>query len=195
MGTLVRFKDEGKIGGIGLSEIAPSTLERASAVHPVMAVQNEYSLWTRLPELGLLQACERLGTAFVAFSPVGRGIFSDSIPEPSKFADSDFRKSNPRFLEPNFSANEARVAQFRAFAREHGWSTAALALAWTLHRCTHIIPIPGTRTAAHLEEDAKAAEIILTSEDMAEIERILPAGFAHGERYSASQGVGPESYS
>lgn len=194
IGTLVRFKEEGKIGGIGLSEIAPSTLERASAVHPVMAVQNEYSLWTRLPELGLLQACERLGTAFVAFSPVGRGILADKVLEPSRFAESDFRRHNPRFQEPNFSANEAKIAKFRELARQRGCSSATLAVAWTLNRGDHIIPIPGTRSAAHIEQDAEAAEMMLTDEEMAEIERILPLGFAHGPRYSDSQAVGPESY-
>jgi len=194
METLVRFKEEGKIGGIGLSEIAPSTLERACAVHPVMAVQNEYSLWTRQPELGLIQACERLGVAFVPFSPVGRGIFSDAPVDPSTFGETDFRKANPRFMEPNFSANARFVDRFRAFAQERGWSVPALAIAWTLHRGDHLIPIPGTRTVRHLEQDAAAADIVLTAEDMAAIERILPAGFAHGPRYSEAQAVGPESY-
>lgn len=194
METLVRFKEEGKIGGIGLSEIAPSTLERACAVHPVMAVQNEYSLWTRLPELGLIQACARLGVAFVPFSPVGRGIFSDNPVDPSTFGDTDFRKANPRFMEPNFSANAAHVDKFRAFARERGWSVPALAIAWTLHRGDHLIPIPGTRSIRHLEQDAAAADIRLTAEDMAAIERILPVGFAHGPRYSEGQAIGPESY-
>jgi aryl-alcohol dehydrogenase-like predicted oxidoreductase len=194
METLVRFKEEGKIGGIGLSEVAPSTIERACAVHPVMAVQNEYSLWTRLPELGVIQACERLGVAFVPFSPVGRGIFSDSPIDPSTFRNTDFRSTNPRFLEPNFSANSSYVARFRAFARERGWSVPALAIAWTLHRGDHLIPIPGTRTVAHLEQDAAAAEIRLAPEDLAAIEAILPVGFAHGARYSEAQVNGPESY-
>ncbi len=161
MGTLVRFRDEGKIGGIGLSEVSPSTLERAAAVHPVMAVQNEYSLWTRLPDLGLIQACARLGTAFVAFSPVGRGIFADRRLDAAAFADHDFRKSNPRFMAPNFAVNDARIDRLRAFARERGWSTAALAVAWTLHRGDHVIPIPGTRSADHVAELATAAEIEL----------------------------------
>ncbi len=194
METLVRFKEEGKIGGIGLSEIAPSTLERACAVHPVMAVQNEYSLWTRLPELGLIQACKRLGVAFVPFSPVGRGIFSDDPVDPSTFGQSDFRKANPRFMERNFAANAAHIGKFRSFAQVRGWSVPALAIAWTLHRGDHLIPIPGTRTVAHLEQDAAAADIRLTADDMAEIERILPVGFAHGARYSEAQANGPESY-
>lgn len=105
MEYMVRFKEEGKIGAIGLSEVAPSTLERASAIHPVAAVQNEYSLWTRLPELGMLQACQRFGTAFVAFSPLGRGVFTSVMPKPEEFSQSDFRLTSPRFIEPNFSSN------------------------------------------------------------------------------------------
>lgn len=194
MGTLVRFKEEGKIGGIGLSEVSPSTLERAAAVHPVMAVQNEYSLWTRLPELGLIQACARLGTAFVAFSPVGRGVFADRPLDPATFGEHDFRRSNPRFMAPNFAANEARIGRFRAFARERGWTASALSVAWTLHRGDHIVPIPGTRSAAHVAELAAAADITLDADDMARIEAILPAGFAHGDRYSELQSVGTERY-
>jgi aryl-alcohol dehydrogenase-like predicted oxidoreductase len=194
METLLRFKEEGKIGGIGLSEISPATLERASAVHPVMAVQNEYSLWTRLPELGLIQACERLGTAFVAFSPLARGMFSAELLDPARFADSDFRKSNPRFMEPNFSYNAKAFARFSEYAREGGRSPAALALAWVLHRGPHIIPIPGTRSAEHLAEDAEGTAIDLSEQDISDIEAILPAGFAHGDRYSDSQSIGPERY-
>lgn len=194
VGTLARFKEEGKIGGIGFSEIAPASLERASAVHPVAAVQSEYSLWTRLPELGLLQACERLGTALVAFSPLGRGIFTDSPPVPAELPDSDFRKNNPRFVEPNFSYNSTAAARFAAYAHDKGHTPAALALAWTLHRGPHIIPIPGTRTVGHLAEDAAAAAITLTAQELAEIEAVLPAGFAHGERYTEAQGRTPEKY-
>ena len=193
-GSLVKFIDEGKIGGIGYSEISPVSLERASAVHRIRAVQSEYSLWTRLPELGMIQACERLGTAFVPFSPLGRGIFGETPVNPAAFADTDFRKANPRFTEPNVSANEARVARFRQFARERGWTTASLAIAWTMLRGDHIVPIPGTRSPEHLADDAAAADITLTADDAAAIEAILPAGFAHGARYSERQAAGPEDY-
>ena len=193
-GTLVKFIEEGKIGGIGYSEISPASLERAHAVHPIRAVQSEYSLWTRLPELGMIQACNRLGTTFVPFSPLGRGIFGEQPINPDAFADTDFRKVNPRFKEPNVLANEARVAKFRAFARKRGWTTASLAIAWTMLRGDHIIPIPGTRSAEHLADDAAAAAITLTEDDIAAIEAILPAGFAHGARYSEKQAIGPEDY-
>jgi len=192
--TLVGFKQEGKIGAIGFSEISPASLQRAAAIHPIAAVQSEYSLWTRLPDLGLIQACARLGTTFVAFSPLARGMFSNVTPDPATFTELDWRKPNPRFIEPNFTFNKEIIGRFNAYARDRGFSPAALALAWTLHRGPHIVPIPGTRTVKHLAEDAEGAAIKLTSEDMAEIETILPVGFAHGDRYSESQYVGPERY-
>lgn len=193
-GTLSRFVEEGKIGGIGFSEIAPTTLRRAHAVHPVAAIQNEYSLWTRQPELGMLQATAELGVAFVAFSPLGRGIFAEVPPDPATFAETDFRRTNPRFVEPNFTANVAHVAAFRDFCHARGWTVPAAAVAWTLHRADHVISIPGTRSAAHLRDLAKAAEIAFTDADRQEIERILPVGFAHGPRYSETQHKGVPVY-
>lgn len=194
METLVRFKDEGKIGGIGLSEIAPSTLERARTVYPVMAVQSEYSLWTRLPELGMLQACERHGTALVAFSPLARGMLTAAPPDPARMGPGDFRRSNPRFVEPNYGSNRRAIQRFIDYARENGEAPEALAIAWTLHRGDHVIPIPGTRSPEHLAAFAAGAGISLDSGRMAAIEAILPVGFAHGPRYSAGQAVGPEDY-
>jgi aryl-alcohol dehydrogenase-like predicted oxidoreductase len=194
MGTLMKFRDEGKIGGIGLSEIAPYTLRRAAAVHPVMAVQNEYSLWTRLPELGLLQACAELGTTFVAFSSVGRGVFTNAVPEIGKLSEKDFRRSNPRFIEPNWSANKAIVSKFNAYANSQGMSPATMANAWVLRKGEHVIAIPGTRSPEHLAENAAAADTVLTDAQLAEIDRLLPVGFAYGDRYSDGQSVGPERY-
>jgi aryl-alcohol dehydrogenase-like predicted oxidoreductase len=163
-------------------------------VHPVTAVQNEYSLWTRYPELGMLQTCRELGVTFVPFSPLARGMLSDTFPVLDNFAETDFRQNMPRFMEPNFSANCKLISAFRDFAHSRGWSTTKAALAWVLEQGEHLVPIPGTRSAAHLQEWVGAAEINFNDEDRAEIERILPVGFAHGDRYSDEQIVGVERY-
>ena len=163
-------------------------------MHPIAAVQSEYSLWSRLPELGMLQACQRLGTAFVAFSPVARGVLSDVTLDPAKFPDDDFRKPMPRFQSGAFERNMKRVEAFRAFAASRGWRTSALAIAWVLHQGPHIIPIPGTRTAEHMAMDAAAADIHLSTDDLAEINRILQPGWAEGNRYSVAQQESSELY-
>ncbi len=192
--TMAGFVEEGLIGGYGLSEVAPFTISRAHAVHPVSAVQSEYSLWTRQPELGVIRTCRDLGIAFVAFSPLGRGVLTDRFPDPSTFSERDFRRGMPRFTEPDFSRNKAAIEGFRTFCRERGWTTAAAAIAWTLDRGDHILPIPGTRSAAHLKDCAAAMSLRFTDEDRAGIERLLPAGFAHGDRYSDAQTAGIERY-
>lgn len=192
--TLAGLVKAGKAKAIGLSEIAPSSLRRAAAVHPVAAVQSEYSLWTRAPELGLVQACEALGTALVAFSPVGRGMLTDAPPTRERIEASDFLRTNPRFVEPNLGANRVQADRFRWLAAEMGTSAAALAIAWLLARSPAVIPIPGTRSPVHLEELAAGAEMALEPADLARVEAALPVGWAHGDRYSASQSVGPERY-
>ena len=159
-----------------------------------MAVQSEYSLWTRQADLGMVRACADMGVAFVPFSPLGRCMFAAAKPDPAKFEPSDFRKNNPRFLEPNFSNNVAAIKPFREFAADKGISPSQLALSWVLHRGEHLIPIPGTRSAAHLEEDAAAAGITLSGSELAQIDEILPCGFAHGDRYSEAQWPGAERY-
>ena len=184
----------GKIGGYGLSEISPTTLRRAHAVHPCMAVQNEYSLWTRLPDLGLIRTCAELGVAFVPFSPLARGMLTDAQPKLTDMSGPDLRIKNPRFIEPNFSDNLAMIKPFQNWAADHGYSTSALALAWVLHRGEHLLPIPATRTAAHLAQWVRADQITLSDAQMAEIEQILPVGWAYGDRYSPSQYIGPETY-
>ncbi len=194
MTYMAELVDEGVIGGIGLSEIAPSTLERAVTVHPVAAVQSEYSLWTRLPELGMIQACARYGTTFVAFSPVGRGALTDAELDPTRLGPNDFRLHNPRFTPENFPANVAHIDRLREYAADHGWSTAALACAWVLAQADHIVTIPGTRTGEHLTELCTATTIELNDNQLDEIEQILPVGFAHGYRYSPAQVVGTEQY-
>lgn len=192
--TMALLVDEGVIGGYGLSEVAPSTIRRAHAVHPCRAVQNEYSLWTRQPELGVTQTCAELGVAFIPFSPLARGMFVETSVNPQQMAENDWRRTNPRFTEPNYSANAAQIDGFRQFCRTKGWAVSATALAWVLDRAPHLIPIPGTRTAAHLNEWLGALDIQLTNEDRAEIDRLLPAGFAHGDRYSDAQMIGVERY-
>jgi aryl-alcohol dehydrogenase-like predicted oxidoreductase len=192
--TLLGFKQEGLIGGIGYSEISPQSLRLASTVGHVDAVQSEYSLWTRLPELGMIQTCAELGTAFVPFSPLGRGILSDVDLDPASFTGKDIRATNPRFAGRNFRQNMDYVRRLRAFAHARGWTTAATAIAWTLQQGEHLIPIPATRTAAHLAEWIGADEIAFTPEDRAELDRILPVGWAMGDRYSYQQLVGVERY-
>ena len=192
--TLAGLIAKGKIAAFGFSEIAPTSLARAAAVHPVGAVQSEYSLQTRLPELGMLQECERLGTAFVAFSPVGRGLLSDTPPTPERAAASGFLRSNPRFCGGNLERNLAASEPLRALAQELGIPTAALAIAWTMAQSPTVLPIPGTRSTAHFAELVQGASMTLSGEVKAEIERRLPVGWCHGARYGADQSVGPESF-
>ena len=194
-GTMQRLVDEGKILGYGLSEVAPYTLERAHTVHPVMAVQNEYSLWTRQPELGLIQRCMALGVAFVPFSPLARGAFGTPMADPASFAKGEFRTRIPRFYPENWPHNLLKLQAFHAMARDRGFTPSALALAWLLDRAGHIIPIPGTRSADHLQAWISAPEIDLTDDDRAEIDHILPVGWAWGDRYDDAQTVTVERYS
>jgi aryl-alcohol dehydrogenase-like predicted oxidoreductase len=192
--ALAELVRAGKTRAVGFSEIAPSSLRRAAAVHPVAAVQSEYSLSTRAPELGLVHACEALGTALVAFSPVGRALLTDRPPTPERIAASEFLSTNPRFMAPNYAANLALTDGLRSLAAARGTSAAALAIAWLLARTPAVIPIPGTRSIAHLRELAEGASMSLGEEDLAEIEARLPVGWAHGDRYTAAQWVGPERY-
>jgi len=194
METLLAFKAEGKIGGIGFSEISPATLKRAVAVGTVDAVQSEYSLWTRQPELGMIQACKELGVTFVPFSPLGRGMFAAMPPNPDTFEQGHFRTGSPRFSEPNFSYNVKKVDELRALARDLDTSTVVLAIAWCLARGEHLVPIPGTRTADHLKECVAGSTFAMTDEIMAMIEQVLPVGWAHGDRYTHDQWVGIEGY-
>ncbi len=186
-GTLSRLVEEGKIGGYGMSEIAPYTLRRAHAVHPCRAVQNEYSLWTRQPELGLLQTCAELGTAFVPFSPIARGALGQKMLDPATLDPSEFRRQIPRFQPDNWPLNAAKITAFRAYSADRGLTPPALALAWVLAQGDHLIPIPGTRTAQHLRDWAEASEISLTPDDHRQIATILPVGWAHGDRYNDEQ--------
>jgi len=167
---------------------------RACAVHPIAAVQSEYSLWTRNPELGLIQACAELGAILVAFSPLGRGYLSGLLQSVETFDGKDFRHVNPRFHGANWRRNRDRLDAYLKLAKTWGVKPATLAIACLLARATHIVPIPGTRTARHLEECAAAADIDLSETQLADIERALPVGFAAGERYSDQQWVGIQKY-
>lgn len=191
--TLASFVKAGKVRAIGFSEIAPTSLKRAAAMHPIAAVQSEYSLSTRLPELGLIRACEELGTALVAFSPVGRALLSDRPPTVERAAASPFLSANPRFTGDNLRRNIAASEPLRALAREMGVATASLAIAWLLAQSRVVIPIPGTRSVRHLGELVAGAGMTLDQATLAEIERRLPPGWAHGERYGPSQ-TGAENY-
>lgn len=192
--TLAALQKTGKIGGFGYSEIAPASLDRAARIHPVAAVQSEYSLATRAPELGLVEACARNGAALVAFSPVGRGLLTDTPPDAGRVAASAFLRVNPRFSEANLPENLAATDRFRAVAADMGVPAAALAIAWLLQRDDSVIPIPGTRSADHYAEAVQGMSLDLGPDEIAAIETALPLGWAHGDRYSDAQWQGPERY-
>lgn len=193
--TLAGLVRAGKTRAIGYSEIAPSSLRRAAAVCPVAAVQSEYSLSTRAPELGLVQACAELGTAMVAFSPVGRSLLTDDPLPAARIPSLPFLSTMPRFTGENFAANLALTDRFRSLAAEMEIPAAGLAIAWLLAQGEHVIPIPGTRSVRHFEECLEGARVSLTRSDLDRIEQVLPVGWAHGDRYSAQQWAGPECFS
>ena len=194
IGALARHVESGKIRAIGISEMAPDTLRRAASVHPIAAIQSEYSLWTRGAEGGVLQACEEVGTTLVAFSPVARAYLTGALQDVETFAKGDFRAENPRFQGLNWRRNRARLGPYFDYAKGLGVTPTTLAIAWTLAKSPRIVPIPGTRTAAHLKECADGAALTLTNQHLADLERILPIGFAAGDRYPASHWVGIEKY-
>lgn len=192
--NLGRLVDKGKTRAIGLSEVAPTTLRRAMAAYPIAAVQSEYSLSTRFPDLGLVQTCAELGVAMVAFSPVGRSLLTDHPIPRERIPSLDFLAQNPRFVEPNLSENLRITDGFRALAAEMGLPAAGLANAWLLSRGPHVIPIPGTRSVDHLRECVAGGDVTLSQDDLDRIEKVLPVGWAHGDRYSEAQWIGPERY-
>jgi len=192
--SLSNLVKKGKTKSIGYSEIAPSSLRRASKIHHIAAIQSEYSLSTRGPEMGLLQACSELGTALVAFSPVGRTFLTDQPLTYDSAQSLDFTKVNPRFNHPNYNHNIKISDKFRNYAKDIGVASATLSISWLLSRGDHIIPIPGTRSVSHLKELAAAMEFDMTDKIKTEIENILPLGWAYGDRYSDAQWIGPERY-
>ena len=177
--------EKGKVRYLGLSEAAPDTIRRAQKVHPIAALQTEYSLWSRDPEGELLETVRELGIGFVAYSPLGRGVLTAKITNLDDLADDDWRRSMPRFEQENFRRNMELVERIKALAARKGCSTAQLALAWVLAQGDDIVPIPGTKRRRYLEENIGALDVQLSPKELAEIDTILPAGAAAGSRYSA----------
>ena len=183
VGTLADLVQEGKVRYIGLSEASVITLERAHKVHPISALQSEYSLWTRDPEIEVLAACRRLGISFVPYSPLGRGFLTGAITRPEDFAADDYRRSSPRFQGDNFARNLALVEKVRVFALEVGCTPGQLALAWVLAQGEDIVPIPGTKRRKYLEENVGALAVELTPAQLAKLNAVFPFNAATGERY------------
>jgi aryl-alcohol dehydrogenase-like predicted oxidoreductase len=183
VGAMAELVRAGKVRYLGLSEVAPQTLERAHRVHPITALQSEYSLWTRDPEDGVLAACGRLGVGFVPFSPLGRGFLTGAIRSPEDFAPDDYRRTNPRFQGENFRRNLALVEKVKQLAADQGCTPAQLALAWVLARGEHVVPIPGTRRERNLIENLGALAVTLSASDLAALAAVFPVSAVAGARY------------
>jgi len=186
IGEMARMVDSGKVLAIGLSEVSAATLRKAHAVHPIAAVQSEYSLWTRNPELGVLEACAEIGAAFVAFSPLARGFLTATDVEPDGFVEKDIRRAMPRFQAPNFAANMALLPQYRALAAAAGYTPAQLALVWLLAQGPHVHPIPGTTSLAHLEENVAAATLATNAPILEQVGELINDATVTGPRYGAA---------
>jgi aryl-alcohol dehydrogenase-like predicted oxidoreductase len=187
VGAMAQLVQAGKVGHLGLSEVGPLTLERAHAVHPISALQSEYSLWTRDPEdNGALDACRRLGIGFVPFSPLGRGFLTGTIRSPADFAADDFRRNHPRFQGENFMRNLQLVEDVKRLAQAKGCTPGQLALAWVLARGEDVVPIPGTKRRTYLEENLAAVALELRADELASLDALFPADAAAGRRYGDS---------
>lgn len=185
IGAMAELVQQGKVRYLGISEAAPATIRRAAAVHPITALQTEYSLWSREPEDEILSTLRDLGIGFVAYSPLGRGFLSGAIKSPDDLAPDDYRRASPRFQGENFDKNLQLVEQVKAIAAEKGVTPSQLALAWILAQGDDIVPIPGTKRRTYLEENVGATEITLTPEDLRLLDEVAPKGIAAGERYPA----------
>jgi len=183
IGALVELKRAGKIRAIGLSEVGAATLRRAQAVHPIAALQSEYSLWTRNPEIAVLEECRQNDIAFVAFSPLGRGFLTGGLRSPADLVEGDIRRGMPRFQSPNFETNRRLLEPLDAIAATAGCTRAQLALAWVLARHPHVHVIPGTTRVAHLSENCGADAIRLDVTTLSRLDSLLPPGKASGARY------------
>ena len=190
VGAMAELVAAGKVRHLGLSEASPATIRRAHAVHPISALQTEYSLWSRDPEDDVLPTVRELGISFVAYSPLGRGFLSGQIRAPGDLAEDDFRRGNPRFQDENFARNLELVERVRAIADDKGVTASQLALAWVLSRGDDIVPIPGTKRRSYLEENVAAVEVELTPAEIDDIESVFPKGAIAGERYADMSSVG-----
>jgi aryl-alcohol dehydrogenase-like predicted oxidoreductase len=183
IGAMAELVQQGKVRYLGMSEAAPATIRRAHAVHPISALQTEYSLWSRDPEDEILPTIRELGIGFVPYSPLGRGFLSGAFKTVDDLAPDDYRRNSPRFQGENFARNLELVEQIQAIAAEKGVTASQLALAWLLAQGEDIVPIPGTKRRAYLEENIAAADILLTKDDLSRIEAVAPKGVAAGDRY------------
>jgi aryl-alcohol dehydrogenase-like predicted oxidoreductase len=183
VGAMAQLVQEGKVRYLGLSEAGTETLKRAQSVHPISALQSEYSLWSRDPEDGILAACRELGIGFVAYSPLGRGFLAGQIKRFEDLAEDDYRRHSPRFQGENFQKNLELVGHIEAIAKEKNCTASQLALAWVLAQGDDIVPIPGTKRRKYLEENLAALEIELTPDDLRRIDEVSPRGVAAGPRY------------
>jgi aryl-alcohol dehydrogenase-like predicted oxidoreductase len=186
IGALADMVRAGKVREIGLSEVSVATLRRAHAVHSIASVQSEYSLWSRNVELGVLDECRRIGAAFVAFAPVGRGFLAGGVTDPDALEPKDIRRGMPRFQPQNWPSNADLFARYRSLAAEAGCTPAQLALAWLLQKAPHIVPIPGTTSVAHLEEDVAAVNVRLDAELVRRLEALVNPTTVRGARYGAA---------
>lgn len=186
VGAMAKLVEQGKVRGIGLSEVSAATLRKAHEVFPISAVQSEYSLWTRDPEEEVLAACEELGIAFVAYSPLGRGFLTGQIKKFEDFAADDFRRLSPRFQGENFAKNLELVKKIEEIAAAKNCTASQLALAWVMAQGDYIFPIPGTKRVTYLEENAGALDVVLSLDDLATIDAFFPKDAAAGTRYPAS---------
>ena len=186
VGALAELVNEGKIRAIGLSEVSADTLRKAHAVHPIAAVQSEYSLWTREPEIAVLEACRDLGATFVPFSPLARGFLTGKLQDASDLHERDFRRNMPRFYPQNYVKNLQLLDDFARLAERHDCSMGQLALAWLLQTGEHVVPIPGTTNLTHLAENFAATEVALDEESIAAIDQLINRHTVIGERYVAA---------
>ena len=184
VGAMAELVEQGKVRALGLSEAAPATLRRAAAVHPIAALQTEYSLWTRDPEDEILPVCRELGVGFVAYSPLGRGFLTGRIQRFEDLAPGDYRRNAPRFQGENFERNLELVRRIEKIAREKNCTPAQLALAWLLARGEEIVPLVGTKRRTYLDENLGGVEVMLTPQDLARIDEVAPPGAASGARYT-----------